>query len=109
MSEANNTPDVHGDHPRWLDDSRNVTRIVYALATLCALMFLGDFLYRKKAHFGVEELFGFYAVYGFIGSVALVLTAKAMRPLVRRDEDYYERDHEQSGGHGPAGGGAHDL
>lgn len=81
---------MSGEDPRWLDKPRNVTRIVHGLGVLCALAFLADFAYRKKAHFEIEEVFGFYAVYGFIGSVALVLTAKAMRPLVRRDEDYYE-------------------
>lgn len=76
---------------RWLDDPRNVTRLVYGLGVVGLLLFLGDFFYTKKAHFEVEEIFGFYALYGFAGSVALVLAAKAMRPLLRRDEDYYER------------------
>jgi len=76
---------------RWLDHPRNVTRVVYALGVLCAAMFAADFFYTKKVHFDVEKLFGFYAVYGFLGSVGLVLAAKAMRPLLRRDEDYYER------------------
>lgn len=78
---------------RWLDEPRNVTKVVYGLATLCALAFLADLFYSKKPHFEVEEWFGFYAIYGFVGSVALVLAAKAMRPLLKRDEDFYERDH----------------
>jgi hypothetical protein len=86
-----------GDDPRWLDDPRNVTRIVRGLVGLCAVLFLADLLYTKHPHFEVEEWFGFYAVYGFLGSVALVLTAKAMRPLLRRDEDYYERDADVGG------------
>lgn len=78
---------------RWLDDPRNVTRVVYGLGMLCGLAFLADLAYTKHPHFGVERVLGFYAVYGFIGSVALVLTAKGMRPWLRRDDDYYERDH----------------
>ncbi len=84
---------MSAENRRWLDDPRNVTRVVQGLVVLSVLLFLADLLYKKKAHFGVEEIFGFYAIYGFIGSVALVLTAKAMRPLLRRDEDYYESDH----------------
>jgi hypothetical protein len=37
-------------------------------------------------------LFGFYALYGFVACVLLVLLAAEMRKLVMRDEDYYERD-----------------
>ncbi|MEV4477665.1 hypothetical protein [Nonomuraea sp. NPDC049504] len=79
------------DDRRWLDEPRNVTRIVYGLAVLCALLFAADLFYVKHPHFAVEGWFGFYAVYGFVGAVALVIVAKALRRLLRRDEDYYER------------------
>ncbi|NGO43481.1 hypothetical protein G6048_15360 [Streptomyces sp. YC419] len=73
-----------------MDEPRNVTRLVYGLAVLCALSLLADFLYTKHPHFSVEGWPGFYAVYGFVGSVTLVLVAKELRRLLRRDEDYYD-------------------
>lgn len=78
------------DDRRWLDDPRNVTRIVYGLAVLCGLALVADLFYRKHPHFAFERWIGFYAVYGFIGSVALVLAAKQLRRVLMRDEDYYE-------------------
>ena len=39
-----------------------------------------------------EGLWGFYAIYGFVACVILVLLAKEMRKLLMRDEDYYDRD-----------------
>jgi hypothetical protein len=78
------------DDRRWLDEPRHVTRIVYGLAALCALALLADFGYIKHPHFDVERWPGFYAVYGFVVSVSLVLTAKQLRRVLRRDEDYYE-------------------
>jgi hypothetical protein len=78
------------DNRRWLDEPRNVNRIVYGLAVLCALALVADFFYTKHPYFGVERWPGFYAVYGFVVSLALVLTAKQLRRLLRRDEDYYE-------------------
>ena len=78
------------DDRRWLDQPRNVTGIVYGLAALCALALLADFGYLKYPHFDVERWPGFYAVYGFVVSVSLVLTAKQLRRVLRRDENYYE-------------------
>ncbi len=94
-------PEHHGtgghgpdDDPRWLDDDRNVKKIVYVLATLCALAFLADLFYTKHPFFGVEEFPAFYAIYGFVVSTALVLSAKELRKVVGRPEDYYERRHD---------------
>lgn len=83
---------MNDDRRRGLDDPRTVTRIVRGLAVLCALLVLADLFYVKHPHFAVEGWFGFYPVYGFLGSVALVLSAKELRKLLRRDEDHYERD-----------------
>ncbi|OXM75146.1 MULTISPECIES: hypothetical protein [Amycolatopsis] len=79
------------DNGRWLDRPRNVTRIVYGLVVLCALAFAAGLFSREHPHFGVEGWFGFHALYGFAGSVGLVLTAKWLRRFLRRDESYYER------------------
>ena len=39
----------------------------------------------------ITKSFGFYAVYGFVACVVLVLVAKyILRPMVIRKEDYYE-------------------
>ena len=78
------------DDLRWLDDARHVTWLVRGLYVACALAFLADLFYAKDAHFLVEQWFGFYAVFGFVVSVMLVLTAKQLRRVLRRDEDYYE-------------------
>ena len=91
-----------GGRRRWLDEPRNVDRIVYAVYGVCALLFSIDFLdlagilYHKHPHFPVEKLPGFYGLYGFFGSVGLVLVAKWMRKGtwpwkgLMRDEDYYD-------------------
>ena len=79
------------DDRRWLDDPRNVTRIVIGLAVLCALALLADLFYAKHPLLRRRAISGFYGVYGFAVSFALVLAAKQLRRLLRRDEDYYER------------------
>ena len=41
--------------------------------------------------FGFDGWFFFYAVYGFVACVALVLAAKVLRRVVMRPEDYYDQ------------------
>lgn len=75
---------------RWLDEPRNVDRLVYALYAIGALLFLADLIYLKHPHFAPEGWFGFYAIYGFVACVLLVLIAKQLRRLLMRPEDHYE-------------------
>lgn len=74
----------------WLDQPRNVDRLVYGLFVVCGLLVLADFFFDKHTHFIFEGWFGFFAWFGFIGCVGLVLLAKEMRRVVKRDEDYYD-------------------
>lgn len=73
------------------DNPKNVKRILYVLYFCCAVLFILDFvIHRHKIH-PWEGLLGFYAVYGFVGCVVLVLVAKWMRTFLMRDEEYYDR------------------
>jgi hypothetical protein len=75
----------------WLDDPRNVNKIVYTLYAICALLVLGDLLYHKHTHFEFEHWFGFFGFFGFVACVALVLAAKLLRVVLKREEDYYDQ------------------
>lgn len=75
----------------WLDQPANVSIIVWALVTVCVLLFFLDAFYHKHPHFEIELLFGFYGIYGFFVCVALVLLAKFLRSFLMRSEDYYEK------------------
>ena len=86
-------PDHRDPRPEkryWLDDKRNVDKLVWALVLVCAGLILADLFYHKHVHFEFESWFGFFGWYGFICCIGLVLVAKEMRRLVKRDEDYYD-------------------
>ena len=80
----------------WVDEKKNVDRIVYALYTICALLFAADFLYDKHVELQIEKIPGFYALYGFFMCAALVICAKGLRVLLKRPEDYYAPHDTQS-------------
>jgi hypothetical protein len=80
-----------GERGYWLDDPRNVDRLVRGFYTICALLLLLDFFVPKHGPFAIEHAFGFYAFFGFAACVALVLIAKQLRRVIMRPENYYDR------------------
>lgn len=92
-----NSPDPD-EKPGWFDREENVRKILFGLFIACGAFVLIDLVFLisgfdKHPYFNWEKWPGFYAVYGFVACVVLVLGAKyLLRPLVMRDEDYYEKD-----------------
>ena len=82
---------MNGERRRWLDEPRNVTRLVWALGTICVLLLLADFFYDKHAHFTWEDWPFFFGLFGFAAFFFIVLLGKQLRRLLMRDEDYYDR------------------
>lgn len=78
----------------FLDNPRNINILLYILYGCCIVLFALDFIHHRHLVHPWEGLIGFYAVYGFVGCVVLVLVAKWMRTFLMRDEDYYDRDWE---------------
>ena len=93
MADKNENSDKDADVGKtwWLDNPRNVDKIVYGLYALCAGLLIIDPLIHKHGPFTIEYLWGFYGIYGFVCCVFLVLAAKELRKLVMRGEDFYDR------------------
>ncbi len=75
----------------WIDDPNNVTKLVYALYAACALLVVIDPFVHKHGPFAIEHVWGFYAICSFIACVGVVLAAKAVRVVLMRPEDYYDK------------------
>lgn len=72
------------------DKPRNI-RFLRVLFYLALILVVGaEFFIHKHQEFGVDGFIGFYAVYGFISYVLLIVVAKGIRKLVMRREDYYD-------------------
>ncbi|WP_461210563.1 hypothetical protein [Desulfocurvus sp. DL9XJH121] len=82
----NNTEKKH-----MFDDPRNLQRLLKVFFASLVVLFGLDLVVEKHSHFPWEDWFGFYAIYGFIACVLLVLAARyVLRPLVMRREDFYD-------------------
>ena len=92
MDNSQHPEPDHEDGKRYLfDKPENVQRLLRALYLACGLLFVLDFIIHRHRDHAWESLPAFYALYGFIGCVVLVLVAKWMRTWLMRPEDYYER------------------
>jgi hypothetical protein len=86
-----NEPKNKDEKTYWLDDSKNVNKLLWVFYALCAIVFLADFAYEKHPHFAQENIPNFFGFWGFLCFVFIVFAGKALRKLVMRDEDYYDR------------------
>ena len=73
------------------DNPRNVRRVVLGLVGACVMLVGLDLVLHRHISHPWEKMFGFYAVYGFVACVLLVLLAKEMRKVLIRPEDYYDK------------------
>lgn len=79
------------DEKQYLfDNPRNVSRLLTGFYVICGILLLLDFVLHRHTVHSWENLPGFYALYGFVACVVLVLIAKEMRKVLMRKEDYYD-------------------
>ena len=73
------------------DNPGNVKLFFISFYLSLLILLVIDFFIYKHPHFPWEKWPGFYATYGFVACVVLVVAAKyILRPLVKRKEDYYD-------------------
>ncbi|UCB53797.1 MAG: hypothetical protein JSW45_07425 [Thiotrichales bacterium] len=74
------------DNPRFLSLAFGGFNII------CILLLLFDFILHRHVTHEWESFTGFYALFGFIAYVTIVLAATLLRKFVQRKEDYYDVD-----------------
>lgn len=74
------------------DNPRNVTRLLRGFYAVCVILVIIDFFVHRHIYHSWEKVPAFYAIYGFVACVLLVLVAKEMRKVLMRKEDYYNVD-----------------
>ncbi len=73
------------------DKPQNVKRLLKIFYSVLVALLIIDFFIPKHGDFQWENFPEFYAVYGFVACVLLVLIAKyVLRPIVKKQENYYD-------------------
>ena len=79
------------DEPQdFFDKPENIKKILKIFYGICTVLVIVDFIVHRHIYHSWENIPAFYAIYGFVGCVILVLIAKEMRKFLMRREDYYD-------------------
>ena len=78
------------DKKGWFDERKNLILFLRIIYTSLILLLCVDFFIEKHPDFAFDGVPNFYAAYGFISCVLLVLVAKVMRIFLMKDEEYYD-------------------
>lgn len=74
----------------FFDKPQNVKWMMRGFYGICILLVVADFIIHRHVGLDWEKIPAFYAIYGFVACVVLVILAKEMRKLVMRKESYYD-------------------
>ena len=95
-------PPVNDDKQYWLDKASSIRLIIIGLVVACVISFavptVLDIMASMDPHhhgeshryFDYESIYGFHAVFGFLAYAFIVLTAKMLRKVLKRPEEYYD-------------------
>ncbi len=73
----------------WVDTTSGVDRFIKYLVWFGIFLFLMDFVWHRHVKVPGEGFYGFHAIAGFVSFSLIVIGARALRLLIRRDENYY--------------------
>jgi len=88
-SPTGSTPEP--DELHWLVRPRTIRILWWVFSVLLALTVVAQFAFKVKGYFDVDGWLGFGAVFGFLSCLAMVLVAKVLGWVLKRDDSYYSR------------------
>ena len=94
-------PQSSDENTPWLDKPSSLRLIIIGLVVMCVVslivptamdMMADPHHHGEESHraFDYENIYGFHAFFGFCAYAFIVLTAKALRKVLMRPEEYYD-------------------
>lgn len=78
------------DTEHWLIRASTIRKLWIGGCVVLGLTVVAQVLIPIKGYFGVDDWFGFGAVYGFIACLLMVVFAKLLGFVLKRSEDFYD-------------------
>ena len=82
------------DDDAWLVRPSSIRLLWWIFSIVLALTVLAHAVIDVKGYFGVDEWYGFGAAFGFFSCLLMVVIAKALGSVLKRDQDYYLKQDE---------------
>jgi len=83
------------DDDSWLVRPSSIRLLWRIFWAVLALTVAAHAVIDVKGYFGIDGWYGFGAAFGFLACVLMVVVAKGLGLLLKRDQDYYrEQDHD---------------
>ena len=76
----------------WLVRPTTIKLLWRILWAVLALTVAADFVIPSKGYFDIDSWYGFGAAFGFFCCLLMVLVAKGLGFLLKRNENYYQGD-----------------
>ena len=73
----------------WLERPATLRRLWWCFGTVLSLTVLAQLFIGVKGAVGIDDWFGFGALYGFLSCLAMVLVAKLLGVFLKRRDDYF--------------------
>lgn len=76
----------------WLVRKSTIRLLWIIFSGVLVLTVLAGLLVDFHPHFKIDGTFGFFAWFGLLSCAAMVVFAKILGILIKRPEDYYDRE-----------------
>ena len=74
----------------WFYRKSSIKKLYISALIILGVVLFVEYFIALYPHFSIEKIFGFYAVFGFLSCVGLIIFAKLLGFLVKRKDDYYD-------------------
>ena len=85
---------MNGKHQQdaWLARPNTIRLLWKLFFGVLALTVVAQFFIKVKGYFVVDGWLGFAAIFGFVCCLLMVLAAKALGLILKRDQNYYKEE-----------------
>lgn len=83
-------PDLVNGQPHWLVRPSTIRLLWWVFGVILALTVIAQIFIHLHEYFTLDGFFGFYAIFGFVSCLAMVVFAKLLGVFLKRPDTYYD-------------------